>query len=557
MTIRTLTLCALLLAIGTTAEGKTYVAERYHSNVEVLRGGTLRVTETVTLRFEQGTFTEFFRRLPTRSTDGIEFVSASMDGQIFTAGDGPGHVQIERGSSRLRVTWRFPAVANTSRTFALTYLVHGTVRQEEHADAVGWTLLPTEHDYRIEAVAAEIVLPIAPSAQPTLETRRVGESTVAVDGTRIRVDGRNIGKNGWIEAWVRTPRGSIVDAAPAWQQRKEHARQRSGAWVLAASVIFVAGVALLLGIRQGYDPPPEDLSPGTAWSAPPDPLPPPLAGVLLTNGTANLEHAMAAIIALADRGSIRIEETSRSLGQRAFSITRTATGGALTPVEERTLEIIFKGRHGAETTVTLAKARSRLTQQLRRFREVVNPEMKAAGLLDEDRQAVRRRFLRAGLTALVGAAVLAMAMAVAQLPRQYGGWPLLLPLALGVVAIVAFIAHAAHTPLSNEGVRRSNQWRGFRRYLREVARDREAPPGDAAVGQLLPFAVALGVASGWSAYLKRHRSAAPPWFRAASGDGANPGVAFAAFVSTGGSGAGGHGHGGGGGAAGGGASGAR
>ena len=554
MTIRTLTLCALLLAIGTTAEGKTYVAERYHSNVEVLRGGTLRVTETVTLRFEEGTFTQFFRRVPTRSTDGIEFVSASMDGQIFTAGDGPGHVEIERSSSRLRVTWRFPPVANTSRTFALTYLVHGTVRQEAHADAVGWTLLPTEHDYRIESVAAEIVLPIAPSAQPTLETRRVGESTVAVDGTRVRVDGRNIGKNGWIEAWVRTPRGSIVDAAPAWQQREEHARQRSGAWVLAASVIFVAGVALLLGIRQGYDPPPEDLSPSTAWSAPPDPLPPPLAGVLLTNGTANLEHAMAAIISLADRGDIRIEETSRSLGQRAFSITRTSTGGALTPVDERTLEIIFKGRHGAETTVTLAKARSRLTQHLRRFREVVNPEMKAAGLLDEDRQAVRRRFLGAGLTALVAAAVMAMAMVVVQLPRQYGGWPLLLPVALGVVAIVAFIAHAAHTPLSNEGVRRSNQWRGFRRYLREVARDREAAPGDAAVGQLLPFAVALGVASGWSAYLKRHRSAAPPWFRAASGDGANPGVAFAAFVSTGGSGAGSHG--GGGGAAGGGASGA-
>jgi hypothetical protein len=555
--MRTLTLCALLLAIGTTAEGKTYVAERYHSNVEVLRGGTLRVTETVTLRFEEGTFTQFFRRVPTRSTEGIEVVSASMDGQIFTAGAGPGHVEIEPGSSRLRVTWRFPAVANASRTFALTYLVHGTVRQEEHADAVGWTLLPTEHDYRIETVAAEIVLPIAPSAQPTLETRRVGESSVAVDGSRVRVDGRNIGKNGWIEAWVRAPRGSIVDAPPAWQQREEHARQLSGAWVLAASVIFVAGVALLLGIRQGYDPPPEDLSPVTAWSAPPDPLPPPLAGVLLTNGTANLEHAMAAVISLADRGDIRIEATSRSLGQRAFSITRTSTGRAFTPVEERTLEIIFSGRHGAETTVTLAKARSRLTQHLRRFREVVNPEMKAAGLLDEDRQAVRRRFLRAGLTALVAAAVMAMAMAVAQLPHQYGGWPLLLPLALGAVAIVACIAHAAHTPLSNEGVRRSNRWRGFQRYLREVARDREAAPGDAAVGQLLPFAVALGVASGWSAYLKRHRSAAPPWFRAASLDGANPGVAFAAFVSSGGSGAGGHGHGGGGGAAGGGASGAR
>ena len=546
----------MLLAVGTTAEGKTYVAERYHSNIEVLRGGTLRVTETVTLRFDDGTFTQFFRMVPARSTDGIEFVSATMDGQVLTAGDGPGHVEVERSSSRVRVTWRFPAVANTSRTFALTYVVHGLVRQEADADAVGWKLLPTEHDYRIEATATDIVLPVPPSAQPTIETRRVGDSTVAVDGNRVRVEGRNIGKNGWIEAWVRVPRGSVVDAAPVWQQRQEHVRRLSGAWVLAASVIFVAGVAVLFGIRQSYDPPPSELSPSTAWSAPPDTLPPALAGTLLTNGTANLEHAMAAIFSLADQGDIRIEETSRSLGQRGFSITRTSRGGALTPVEARTLEIIFKGRHGTETTVPLAKARSRLMHHLRRFREVVNPEMKAAGLLDEDRQAVRRRFLRAGLAALAAATVMAIAMAVAQLPRQYGGWPLLMPLALGAVAIVAFIAHAAHTPLSNEGVRRSNQWRGFRRYLREVARDREAAPGDAAVRQLLPFAVALGVASAWSAYLKRHRSAAPPWFRAASADGANAGVAFAAFVSSGGSGAGGHGSPGGAGAAGGGASGA-
>ena len=554
MTIRTLTLCALLLTAGTTAEGKTYVAERYHSNVEVLRGGTLRVTETLTLRFEEGTFTHFFRSVPTRVTEGIEFVSASMDGQAFTAAEGPGHVAIERGSSRLRVTWRFLPVANSSRTFAWTYLVHGVVRQEENADVVGWKLLPTDHDYRIETAAADIVLPVPPSTPPAIETRRVGESSVSTGARRVRVEGRDIGKNGWIEARVRVPLGSIVDTAPGWQQRQDRARQLSGAWVLAGSVIFLAGLALLFRIRQGYDAPPEDLSPSPAWSAPPDTLPPALAGPLVTNGTATLEHAMAAVVALADQGEVRIEETSRSLGQRAFSITRTPTGRALTPVDERTLEIVFAGRDGAETTVTLAKARSRLMHHLRRFRAAVYPAMQEAGLLDEDRQAVRRQFLRAGFAALVAAGVLALAMAVAGLPGQYSGWPLVMPAALGAVAIVAFIAHAAHTPLSNEGVRRSNQWRGFRRYLREVARDREVAPGDAAVRQLLPYAVGLGVAAAWSAYLKRHRSAAPTWFRAASADGANTGAAFAAFVSSGGS-AGGH-AGGGGGAAGGGASGA-
>ena len=58
-------------------------------------------------------------------------------------------------------------------------------------------------------------------------------------------------------------------------------------------------------------------------------------------------------------------------------------------------------------------------------------------------------------------------------------------------------------------------------------------------------------------HLKRHRLAAPTWFRAASDARDHSGAAFAAFVATGGSGSGGSGHGGGGGgAAGGGASGA-
>jgi hypothetical protein len=74
---------------------------------------------------------------------------------------------------------------------------------------------------------------------------------------------------------------------------------------------------------------------------------------------------------------------------------------------------------------------------------------------------------------------------------------------------------------------------------------------------LLPLAVALRTAAAWSSYLKRHRLAAPGWFRAAGDTGDHHGAAFAAFVASGGSGASGSHHGGAGGAAaGGGASGA-
>jgi hypothetical protein len=308
-------------------------------------------------------------------------------------------------------------------------------------------------------------------------------------------------------------------------------RKHAATWVLAACVVFVGALALLLAVRQRYDPPSADFSPNTVATARPDTLPPALAGMLLTNGTATLEHAIATIFSLAARGEVSIDETRRSLGQRVFTVTRTPRGQSLSPVEERALETIFTARQGTEPSVNLATVRTRLMRHNRQLRNVLNAAMKAAGLLDEDRQAVRRRFLAAGIGLVIAAALTAMVLSAAV--ETYGGWPMLIPVALGAAAVVAFVAHAAHTPLSNEGVRRATQWRAFRRYLRAVARDREASPNDAAVSHLLPFAVALGLGSTWSSYLKRHRLSAPPWFRALSSDSSNPGAAFAALIASG------------------------
>jgi len=166
---------------------------------------------------------------------------------------------------------------------------------------------------------------------------------------------------------------------------------------------------------------------------------------------------------------------------------------------------------------------------------------------------VRKQFVRIAIVCLIGAGVSSIAFAF--IAARFGGWPMVIPLALALVGVAGLIAYGAHTPLSNDGARRANEWRGFRRYLRDIARDRQPSPGDAAVRQLLPFAVAFGIASVWSTYLRRHRAAAPAWFRSADTGRYNP-AAFSAFVASGGSGVGGHGHGGAAAAAGGGSSGA-
>jgi hypothetical protein len=193
-------------------------------------------------------------------------------------------------------------------------------------------------------------------------------------------------------------------------------------------------------------------------------------------------------------------------------------------------------------------------RHFRTFKIALEPAMQAAGLIDEDRRAVRMRFLRIGVACLIAAG--ASAFALALLVERFGPWPMLVALAAGITGVTALICFAAHTPLSDEGIRRAREWRGFRRYLRDIARDREPSPGEPVIQQSLPYAVALGLAQSWASYLKKHRSAAPDWFRAVSAGAGDSAVAFSSFVASGGTGAHGGGSVGAGAAAGGGASGA-
>ena len=138
-------------------------------------------------------------------------------------------------------------------------------------------------------------------------------------------------------------------------------------------LVFAAGLILLVAWRQAYDaPPPEPVSTGLDFQQPPDNLNPGLSGVLAANGRAALEHAMASIFSLADRGVLAIEEEPRRmLGSRNFEITRRADAGPLLPHEERILEVMFRDRSGNSQKVSLMKARNRLTSRWSSGRESV------------------------------------------------------------------------------------------------------------------------------------------------------------------------------------------
>lgn len=547
-------LLALLAAGAGTAEAKRYSADRFDSRVEVLPDGSIRVTETVVFRFESGTFREVYRELPQRRTDGLEIERATMDGLDLPRGEEPGQVDV-RTRRRVRVTWYFTPRSDVSHTFGLVYLVRGAFRQHEEGDALRWHALPTEHRYRIAASTIDVLLPSPPVAPPAIDSRRVARATTRVDGHRVRVEAEGIRSNGRIALEVLLPRGRVLDGPPAWQAREQRHWDRAPQWLGGGAVALALSLILAFAIRQGYDAPKHDRTVAATGPALPDSFAPAEAGALVTNGCARFEHAMATLLDLARRGEITIVEGVRgSVGQRRYTVTRRPTRRPAAPFEEALLESIFMPSGQAEASVPLDKARSRALGRFKAFRTALEAELRGHGLFDVERKRVRARFAKLGATLLIVAAILPIPLFLL-LEEPFGTWPMLVPLGLATGGIVALIAHAAHTPLSNEGLRRARYWRGFLEYLTDVTENEATAPSDS-YERLLPYAVALGLASRWSKHLEERRVEVPSWFQASTPGDSSP--AFAAFVASGGAAAGdGGGAGMAGGAAGGGASGAR
>ena len=535
---RVVTLVALVLALAGPAAANDYRAERFDVRVEVQTDGSLRVTETLVFRFEEGTFRKVERVIPTRRTDGIEFVEAMMDGTRFAPGTGAGQVSL-RKKDGLRIEWLFAPVGPSTHTFTLTYVARGVVQTTDAADVISWRALPSQHKYEIDESTIDVVLPAAPIGLPRIQARRVGSMSPASDQQHVTIAARDIRRNGWIEVTAQVARGAAASAPPQWQQRQQsHARYRTPALTAAAVVLF-ATIALVFALRQNYDTPPRDIPSSSVFSGPPDDLPPALAGAVASNGSPKTEHAFAALFALGDRGSVTVEEQRGRLGTRAFTLARGAAPTRLRQHEQTLLDAIFEGAD----RVTLSKAHGRVTRRFGRIRDAILGELGAAGLLDTGRQQIRRTYNHAGvaLLALAGAAALGAAIAA----QRYGPWPFTIAGALGIGALVCFIVGSAHTPLSNDGVRRSATWRAYRKFLRDE-------PQSAVT--LLPYAIALGLGMHWARLFKKRGVALPSWFQALSTADAHR--AFGAFVATSGAHYGHGGGAGGGGAAGGGSSGA-
>ena len=543
--IAALALLAWLLPLQAVAQrAGDYKAQRFDV-VITPHGADLDVVETIVFEFQSGIFRRVWRDIPSSRTDGVEILEARMDGAPLPRGEGEGQVEVS-GRNRVKVQWNFAPTGPSVHTFELRYRVRGVIYRADGADVLRFRVLPNEHRYAIDASR---ILFAATGAEPRpLEARRIGSSSISATADGVVIEASNIARNGTAVAELRYPAGTMISAPPAWQQRDADARASAPKWLLGAAAVFALGVIVVLGARQGYEPPrvPSD---ETTTTSPPGPMPAALAAVLVNKGRASAYQGVATLLDLAERGVLRIQEVPKGFGIRSYDVTRVPGLRPLEPHEQSAIDIAF-GRD-AETT-TLGKARGRLARASRKFVAAINGDLARRGFLDPARQAARDRLTGVAIAMLIASAL--GTIACAPLIPRYEAWPFAVPLALMLAGIIGIVVAASMSPLSDQGTIEAARWRGFKRYLEAVASAGKGAAGMPVETRWIVYGIAVGLATQWSRYLKSHPGAAPPWFSAASADN---GAAFATFVGSNAATTGAHGGGsGGGGAAGGGGSGA-
>jgi len=219
----------------------------------------------------------------------------------------------------------------------------------------------------------------------------------------------------------------------------------------------------------------------------------------------------AALVDLAQRGRVRLEEKASRLGSISFTLHQeTAENQALTPYEQMLLEAIFQqSEHVPFTAVA-----PRLAWKAACLDEALNAELISAGWLDQARQRQRERRLAFSVkSALVGVALLIGGLVVgADFPTPAGsglGVALALCGILGLVLSLGALGLGnAFSAFSEQGEVAAAEWKGFALFLKQVARGQKPRP--ASFEAHLPLVVALGLTKD----LRQSRQSLPLWFSA-------------------------------------------
>jgi uncharacterized membrane protein YgcG len=490
--------------------------ERFHSQITVLPDSSVDVTETITVHFIGGPWHGLYRMIPVeyQTPQGLNF---SLLVSVSRITDGAGH-DLKYDSSRVRhyrnLKIYIPDASDSVQTINIQYSVSDALRFHEDFDEFYWNVTGDEWDAPIAAASATISLPA--SAQNIRTNVFTGAYGSSAKNAEVQVSGNSVS--------IRTtaPLGYHEGLTIAIAFDKGAVREPTG---FDKAVLFFRSnwpllLPVLIGLLMfwrwwsvGRDP---RLRPIAAQYEPPEQLTPSECGTLVDNA-ANMRDITAAIVDLAVRGYLVIEEHSQPhmMGlwtdkDYTFVLKKDHSSWMDLKSHERALlEGIFDNGV-VDERVSMSSLHNVFYRSLPLIKNRIFASLLEHGYYRRRPDSVRSGYIGLGL--LVGFLSIVFGVSVAARLGMAGA-PFFIA---GILSAAIIIGFGWFMPARTvAGARALEGVLGFEDFLAHVESDRfnrmiKTPQ---MFEKFLPFAMALGVEKNWSKAFANIYTQPPQWYQ--------------------------------------------
>ncbi len=503
------TFCSLL-----PAQGRSFLLSRFDVELQVLSGGDLLVTETVSPRFE-GSWNGIERLIPVeyRTPQGFNY-TLLLD--RVTATDEQG-TPLKFDSSRERHYRNFriwiPGATDAIRTFVLKYRVRNGLKFFEDHDELYWNVTGDEWDVPIERASVRIILPpqatgVRAQAFTGAYGAREQAAAVTIVGSGIEMTmTRPLGFREGLTAVIGWDKG-LVSAPTVLDQTRMTLVSN---WPLGIPVLVFV-VMYRLWSTRGKDP---RLRPITVVYEPPDRLTPAEVGTLVDESP-DTRDITATVVDLAIRGYLRITERKAehlfglwSSMDYLFQRTKPRQEwAALSTFEQLLLQAIFK--HSETDEVPLSSLENRFYTSLSAIHDALFDSLHRRKYYSQRPDRVKQGYLVGGI--VIG---MLLTFLLAALAERWGMAPLP-ALAAGLLSGVIVVWFGRFMPARTQhGTKALEGVLGFEEFLTRVEADRfdRVVKTPELFEKFLPYAMALGVEKNWARAFESIVMTAPAWYR--------------------------------------------
>ena len=520
----------VLVAVPVSAQSKALYWDRFDVNINVNKDGTFDVAENQNIVFTNGSFTFGYRSIDTHLTEGITDIRVRDKTREYVENNSelPGTFHVTSEGTRRVVRWFFEPAQDESRTFVVSYRVHGGLRYYKTGDQVWWVAVYPERSFPVNKSVVTIHVP-APARIDNFDSYYTPADMVQVDEQTVQLTARKrIDPNRRFEVRAQFTPGIVAGQAAPWQQG-EDARaaelERQAAYdakwrplvnlvvgAISLMLFLLAPLAVyLLWYMRGRDA-------QTDFAAdylpePPSDLPPGMVGTLLDE-TADMEDILATLVDLGRRGYIRMKELEPEekgifgRGETDFEYTLLKQADDdLRAYEKALLKALF----GAKTERKLSDLKTKFYTHLPSLRKTLYAEVTQAGFFTADPEKVRNRWSALGVGMLL--VTVAFACVVLSTLGKYTDFALFLPVGLGIFSLGTILMARFMPRKTADGAELAARWQAFRSYLQNIEKYTDLKRVTELFERYLPYAIAFGLEKDYIAsWSEVPQTPVPTWY---------------------------------------------